>query len=82
MNRSKAALIHLAISSSALLILTCLTLFVWYTYPHYKYEGVLEILALITLVDVIVGPVLTFIVVKPARPGSSGTATLASWGPI
>ena len=67
MNRSKAALIHLAISSTALLVLVCLTLFVWYTYPHYKYEGVLEILALITLVDVIIGPVLTFIVVKPGK---------------
>ncbi len=67
MNRTKAALIHLAISSAALLILICLTLFVWYTYPHYKYEGVLEILALITLVDVIIGPVLTFIVVKPGK---------------
>ncbi len=67
MNRSKAALIHLAISSTALLVLICVTLFVWYTYPHYKYEGVLEILTLIALVDVIIGPVLTFVVVKPGK---------------
>lgn len=64
MSRSKTALIHLAISSTALLTLTLLTLLVWYPYPHFQYEGVLNILMLIALVDVVIGPALTFLVVK------------------
>lgn len=70
MTRSKAALIHLAISSFALLILTLLTLVFWYTYPHFKHEGVLQILALITLVDVVLGPMLTFMVGRPIKTWS------------
>jgi len=67
-SRIKAALIHLAISSAALLVLAIITLLVWYPNPHYKYEGVLTILYLITLIDVVLGPIFTFIVFKPGKP--------------
>ena len=68
MTRLRAALIHLAISSTALLLLAAVTLFYWYPYPHFAYEGVLTILALITMVDVVLGPIATFIVFKPGKP--------------
>lgn len=68
MTRLKAALIHLGISSAALLLLAAITLFYWYPNPHYKYEGVLTILGLITLVDVVLGPMFTFIVFKQGKP--------------
>ncbi len=68
MTRSRAALIHFGISSTALLLLAAVTLFYWYPFPHYRYEGVLDILAMITLVDVVLGPIATFIVFKPGKP--------------
>ena len=68
MTRLKAALIHLSISSMALLLLAAVTLLIWYPNPHYKYEGVLTILGLIVLVDVVLGPIFTFIVFKQGKP--------------
>lgn len=68
MSRLKAALIHLGISTAALLLLASITFLIWYPNPHYKYEGVLTILGLITLVDVVLGPMFTFIVFKQGKP--------------
>ncbi len=68
MSRLKAATLHLLISSAVLLLLACITVFVWYPNPHYKYEGVLTILGLIALVDVVLGPIFTFIVFKSGKP--------------
>ncbi|MDJ0833764.1 MAG: hypothetical protein QNJ69_09605 [Gammaproteobacteria bacterium] len=68
MTKLRAALIHLALSSTALLLLAAATLFYWYPFPHFKYEGVLTILAMITLVDVVLGPMVTFIVYKKGKP--------------
>lgn len=68
MSRLKASLIHLGISSTALFLLAIITLFYWYPHPFYLYEGVLSILSLITLVDVILGPIFTFIVFKSGKP--------------
>ncbi len=69
MTRLKAALIHLMLSSSALLLLSLVTVLYWYPDPHFKYEGALQILYLIALIDVVLGPLFTFIVFKPGKPG-------------
>lgn len=69
MTRQKAAFIHLLISSIALTLLTLMTIFIWYPPPYYRYEGVLQILQLLVLVDVVLGPVITFIVFKQGKPG-------------
>jgi hypothetical protein len=68
MNRYKAASIHLSLSVSALLLLTLVTLAYWYPPPHFEYEGTLEILLLIIMVDVVIGPLITLIVFAPDKP--------------
>jgi len=67
MTKFKAALIHLSLS--ALVIgLFFLTLYsIWYPQPFFAISGVVEPLKLLVMVDVIVGPLLTFVVYKKGK---------------
>jgi hypothetical protein len=66
--RTRAALIHLAISSSFAIITIALILFGWYTLPYFWLIGGPLLLALIVAVDVVLGPLMTFIVCSPSKP--------------
>jgi uncharacterized membrane protein YqjE len=68
MTRFKASLIHLSLSAAALIILSLVTLLYWYPDPFYRYANVIDVLQLLALVDVILGPMLTFVVFKPNKP--------------
>lgn len=64
----KASLLHLSLS---VLIVFSFLIFVrthWYPEPFFSISGLLTILIMIVAVDVILGPLLTFIVYKPKKP--------------
>ena len=63
-DKLKAFLIHLAISSIILLIFFCLIYFLWYPSPLLKVTGGERILFLLACIDVILGPILTFVIYK------------------
>lgn len=66
--RNKAFLIHLNASAMALALLTAWLLTVWYApWPLLSIQGGLEILGLLIVVDLILGPTLTWLVFKPEK---------------
>jgi hypothetical protein len=64
MTKFKAALIHLSLSVILIGILALIVVYRWYPFPLYKITGVIEPAKLLVLVDVIIGPLLTFVVYK------------------
>ncbi len=62
MTRIKAALIHLTISIIVIGLFIGIVFFIWYPKPLYSIAEVIEPLKLLVLIDVVVGPMLTFIV--------------------
>lgn len=67
MTRTRAALIHLAISVTLAVVAALLILFGWYTLPYFWLVGGPLLLALIVGVDVILGPLMTFVVCAPGK---------------
>jgi hypothetical protein len=62
LTRTRAALIHLAISVMVAVSLVALMLFVWYPQPYFEAMGGGLLLALIVGVDVIIGPIITLVI--------------------
>lgn len=60
----KASFIHLIISTIVIGLFYIFTLKVWYPAPFFQASGLLEILLILLFVDVVLGPLLTFIVFK------------------
>jgi hypothetical protein len=65
--RWQAALIHLGISAIVAAAIVAVMLLVWYPSPWFRAAGGGTLLLLLIGVDVILGPVLTFIVFDPAK---------------
>lgn len=68
MSRWKAALIHLGISAAIAAIASALLMGIWYPPPFFRADGAQRLLLLVVGVDVVLGPVLTFVVFKPGKP--------------
>lgn len=66
-NKLKAFAIHLGISFVIALLSVALVFFVWYPAPLHKALGVTGIFLLLLVIDVILGPVLTFVVYKKGK---------------
>ncbi len=64
MTKLKAALIHLLISICIIGLFSLIVFFIWYPKPFAAISGVIEPFKLLILIDVIVGPLLTFVVYK------------------
>ncbi len=64
----KAAFIHFGISLLIISSLLLLIVKVWYPDPFLEISGIKNIFLIILTVDLILGPVLTFIVFKPKKP--------------
>jgi hypothetical protein len=64
MTKLKAAAIHLTISLFVIGVFLSVVFFIWYPQPLFTFARVIEPLKLLILVDVIIGPILTFIVYK------------------
>ncbi len=68
LSRLQAAAIHLAASVVGTGLVALLTLLVWYPGELARLGGVLHILMLVVVVDVVLGPVITFIVFDTRKP--------------
>ncbi|WP_263142140.1 TfpX/TfpZ family type IV pilin accessory protein [Pseudomonas sp. RIT-PI-AD] len=65
--RSRAFFIHLTFSVCLTFIAFLLVLQVWYVDPLYKVVGVIDIFFMMILVDLLIGPLLTFFIAKPLK---------------
>jgi len=68
-SRSKAASLHLLISAVVGIAVVILMLAVWYPRPYFKAMGGELLILLLIGVDVIIGPLITLIIFKPAKKG-------------
>lgn len=62
-----AFFIHLGISLAIALLAMLLVFFIWYPAPLHTALGVTKIFLLLLLIDVVLGPILTFIVYKKGK---------------
>ena len=62
-----AALVHLALSATATGLLACAMWFALYPPPYFWIDGGWSVLRILLLVDVILGPMLTFVVFNRAK---------------
>ena len=69
MSRYKAAGIHLLLTCLIAAIAVCLMVFVWYPPPLFQLLGGLGLLTLISGCDIVIGPLLTFVVFKSGKRG-------------
>lgn len=67
MTRFRAAAIHLSICALIAAVLLALFWFVWYPSPLFKAVGGQEIFLMLLGVDVVLGPLLTFVVFKSGK---------------
>lgn len=66
-DKLKAFLVHLLISLSVMGAFIALVLWGWYYGPLLKIQGTFDILLLLFIVDVLIGPALTFLVYKRGK---------------
>jgi len=64
----KASAIHLSISAFIIGVFYLFVLTVWYPSPFFQVSGLLGIMLMLVAIDLIIGPLLTFIVFKPNKP--------------
>ncbi len=67
--RSRAAAIHLSISLVVTATVFATMVALWYPWPIFLAAGALELLALVSACDVVLGPTLTFVAFKPGKKG-------------
>ena len=63
-----AFLIHLGLSSLAVGVLAVLMIQLWYPPPFFMFDGGWQVLRIVLLVDVVVGPLLTLVVFNRSKP--------------
>jgi hypothetical protein len=68
-NRYLAFAIHVLLSVIVILGLLLVIMEWWYPAPYFKPEGVWYVVAILGVSYFIVGPLLTFIIFKPGKPG-------------
>ncbi len=69
MIKIKAFIIHFAISTFFILNFLAIVFFLWYPSPYLTLEGGNYIIAILIGVDLVLGPILTFVVYKPGKKG-------------
>ena len=67
--KMRAFLIHFLISATIISTVSLAFIGSFYAYPLYELEGILNILPLLAVVDIVIGPVITFIIFRPNKPG-------------
>lgn len=60
---------HLMISVVVFLGIIALTVWLWYPQPFFWIDGGLQITLLAAAIDIVAGPLLTFVVYRPKKPG-------------
>lgn len=69
MIRRSAFAIHLTASVLVMLTLFAVIRWVWYPAPYFIVSGGWPLLQILAVVDVVLGPILTWIIFKPGKPG-------------
>lgn len=69
MEKVRAFLIHLLCSATVVGAFVLVAGFIWYPAPYMELSGVFDIIAVLVLVDIVLGPLLTLIIFKPGKPG-------------
>lgn len=67
-SRWRLALLHLAGSVGVVGLVTFALVRLWFPVPYSKLSGGLELLGLLLVVDVVIGPVLTAVAASPGKP--------------
>jgi hypothetical protein len=67
-DRIYAFLIHLSISFSVAVLVSLVVFYVWYPAPLHEAVGVTNIFLMLMSIDIIVGPIITFLVYKRGKP--------------
>jgi hypothetical protein len=67
--RFYAFLKHLMLTGLVAALAIVMVFFVWYPIPLNEAAGVTDIYLILLAVDVVIGPVMTFVVFKPGKPG-------------
>lgn len=68
--RIRATAIHLIASFLVCLLAATLVFFIWYPYPYSKLSGGTNLFQLLTVVDMLLGPLLTLVIFDSAKPRS------------
>ncbi|MCU7886580.1 MAG: type IV pilin accessory protein, partial [Candidatus Thiodiazotropha sp. (ex Lucinoma annulata)] len=74
-----AFLIHLSLSVCIALLVMLLVFRLWYPAPLHDLVGVKHIFYLLVGIDVVIGPVLTFIVYKKGKPSLATDLSLIAF---
>ncbi len=67
-NRFQAFAVHLAISLFILIAFLCVMFTWWYPAPYFKVKDGWDVLSILFMVDIVLGPLLTLIVFKLGKP--------------
>lgn len=67
-DRLRASAIHLLLSGSVAALCALLVFGIWYPYPYREISGGRELFLIVVLVDIILGPLITFTVFNRAKP--------------
>ncbi|MBI5451565.1 MAG: hypothetical protein HY940_09445 [Gammaproteobacteria bacterium] len=67
-DKTRAFALHLLFSLLVIALCLALIYFVWYPYPYFKIEQVWDVLKVVILVDVLLGPLCTFVVYRRDKP--------------
>ncbi len=65
--KGKAFLIHVAVSAAVFATVIFVVLALWFPEPYFRIDGGLAMIALAAGVDLVVGPLITFLVYRPNR---------------
>lgn len=68
-NRFYAFLTHLLLSGLVATMTIIMVFFIWYPKPLDEATGVTEIFLILLAVDIVIGPIMTFVVYKRGKPG-------------
>lgn len=63
----RAAAIHLSLSAMIIALYLGMVFFVWYPYPYFLIEKVWDVIRIVGSVDLVLGPLLTFVVFRPGK---------------
>lgn len=69
MSRWRAFTTHLLISAAVIVAIAAVVLFLWYPPELFRIGNVGRLIAVIAIVDVVVGPIITLIIFRSGKPG-------------
>ena len=66
-SKFRAFAIHLSLSALVISLYMGLVLLAWYPYPYFRLENVWDVIHVVVGVDLVLGPLLTFVVFRPGK---------------